>query len=116
MNKTQHVDKNIFMDIVCRKYSCRFNDESKCSRYNLKINKFADCVDLEIDKTKIVQDVSRDMFEHEPDVAPYHHCRNMNIMCETPNCIFNKNGECFSNGIFVGSEQKSAPCNSFVPR
>lgn len=104
------------MDVVCRKYSCRFNDESKCSRHNLNVNKSADCDDIEIDRTKIVQDVSRDMFEHEPDVAPYHHCRNMNIICESTSCIFNKSGECFSNGIFVGSEQKSAPCNSYVPR
>jgi len=40
----------------------------------------------------------------------------MNIACESSNCIFNKNGECFSNGIFIGSENVKAPCNSYVPR
>ena len=104
------------MDVVCRKYSCTFNDKAKCTRKNLGVNLNADCNDIKIDKTKVVEDVSRDMFEHEPDVAPYHHCKNMNIMCKTKECVFNKNGECFSNGIFVGSTAKSAPCNSFVPK
>ncbi|MBR2969821.1 MAG: DUF1540 domain-containing protein [Clostridia bacterium] len=104
------------MDVVCRKYSCVYNDKAKCSRKNLHVDDRADCFDIEIDNTKLVEDVSRDMFDHEPDVAPYHHCRNMNIECSTDNCIFNKSGECFSNGIFVGSDKTSAPCNSFVVR
>ena len=104
------------MDVVCRKYSCTFNDKAKCSRRNLGVGLHAKCGDLEIDQNKIVEDVSRDMFDHEPDVAAYHHCKNMNIRCESDNCIFNKHGECFSNGIFVGSEIDAAPCNSFVPR
>ena len=104
------------MDVVCRKYSCEFNKKAKCSRKNLSVSNKADCSDLVIDKTKPVEDVSKDMFSHEPDVAAYHHCRTMQIKCDSDNCIFNKSGECFSNGIFVGSMQKNAPCNSFVPR
>ncbi len=104
------------MDVMCRKYSCIYNDKAKCDRKNLQVDNKSDCQDLEIDNNKVVEDVSLDMFEHEPDVAPYHHCKTMNINCCTDRCIFNKNGECFSNGIFVGSEQKTAPCNSFVPR
>lgn len=104
------------MDIVCRKYSCQFNDRAKCNRKNLNVNNKADCKDLKMDNTKIVEDVSMDMFSHEPDVAPYHHCKTINIMCNTSNCIFNKNGECFSNGIFVGSKKTSAPCNSYMPK
>ena len=101
---------------MCRKYSCLYNDRAKCSRKNLKVDERADCHDLEIDNQKVVEDVSRDMFNHEPDVAPFHHCKTMNIMCDSADCVFNKEGECFSNGIFVGSEQSNAPCNSFVPR
>lgn len=104
------------MDVMCRKYSCVYNDRAKCERKHLEVNGSSDCADLEIDNEKEVQDVSRDMFNHEPDVAPYHHCRTMFIQCKTGECIFNKNGECFSNGIFVGSEKSAAPCNSFVPR
>lgn len=104
------------MDVVCRKYSCEFNEKAKCSRKNLTVNSKAVCDDIDINKQKQVEDVSRDMFSHEPDIAGYHHCRTMQIKCESDNCIFNKSGECFSNGIFVGSMQQNAPCNSFVPR
>ena len=104
------------MDVVCRKYSCEFNDRAKCSRKNLMVNTKALCEDLKINNNKIVEDVSKDMFEHEPDIAPYHHCRTMNIKCGSDDCIFNKSGECFSNGIFVGSMTTKAPCNSYVPR
>ena len=104
------------MDIVCRKYSCIYNDKVKCTRKNLNVSKSADCSDLKIDDNKLVEDVSLEMFSHEPDVAPYHHCKNINITCNRKNCIFNKQGECFSNGIFVGSEKSSAPCNSYTPR
>ena len=104
------------MDIVCRKYSCKFNDRAKCGRKNLSVNEKAECSDLKIYNSKIVEDVSRDMFEHEPDIAPFHHCKTINITCDSRTCIFNKNGECFSNGIFVGSEKIKAPCNSYVPK
>lgn len=104
------------MDVVCRKYSCVYNDRAKCSRDNLMVSHGANCGDISVNENKQVEDVSRFMFDHEPDIAPYHHCRNMNIMCKTEDCIFNKSGECFSNGIFVGSEIDDAPCNSFVPR
>ena len=104
------------MDIVCRKYSCVYNDKAKCVRKNLAVNEKSNCSDLNVDNTKVVEDVSKDMFVHEPDVAPYHHCKNININCKAGECIFNKNGECYSNGIFVGSEQVKAPCNSYVPK
>lgn len=104
------------MDVVCRKYSCVYNEKAKCTRKNLQVDNHADCDDIDIDNNKLVEDVSREIFEHEPDVAPYHHCKNMNIKCDSKKCIFNKTGECFSNGIFVGSEKVKAPCNSFVEK
>lgn len=104
------------MDVVCRKYSCVYNDRAKCERKHLEVNGLAKCDDIKINQNEVVEDVSKDMFCHEPDVAPYHHCRTMFIECKTSQCIFNKQGECYSNGIFVGSEIKDAPCNSFVPK
>ena len=104
------------MDVVCRKYSCVYNDKAKCIRKNLSVNNKSNCANINIDNNKLVEDVSKDMFVHEPDVAPYHHCKNINIKCEAEKCIFNKSGECYSNGIFVGSEQVKAPCNSYVEK
>lgn len=101
------------MDIVCRKYSCTYNNNMKCTKKHLDVNKSATCNSIEIDKNKPVEDVSKDMFEHEPEIAPYRHCKCTNILCEAKNCIFNNEGECFSNGILVGSKKASAPCNSF---
>ena len=56
------------MDIVCRKYSCTHNKNMKCERKHLGVNQKALCNDIEIDKSKPVEDVSKDMFEHEPEI------------------------------------------------
>lgn len=101
------------MDIVCRKYSCKFNKDMKCERKHLNVNKKANCSDLEIEPNKEKEDVSKDMFGHEPEVAPFRHCKCIDIKCSSTNCIFNKSKDCYSNGIFVGSGTSVAPCNSF---
>ena len=49
------------MDIVCRKYSCKFNKNTKCERKHLHVNNKSNCNDIEIDKTKETEDVSKDM-------------------------------------------------------
>lgn len=101
------------MDIVCRKYSCTYNKNMKCDKKHLEVNKKSLCNDIAIDKSKPVEDVSKDMFCHEPEIAPYRHCKCVSIKCDATNCIFNNNTECMSNGIFVGSAKNQAPCNSF---
>lgn len=101
------------MDIVCRKYSCTYNKNMKCERKHLNINQSAYCNDIAIDNSKPVEDVSKDMFEHEPEIAPFRHCKCIDIQCSSKKCLFNKDGECMSNGIFVGSAKTSAPCNSY---
>lgn len=110
---THYNKKENSMDIVCRKYSCSFNKDMKCERKHLHVDKKAKCSDLAIDKTKEKKDVSKDMFGHEPEVAPFRHCKCTDIKCNSTNCLFNKDKNCFSNGIFVGSETSSAPCNSY---
>ena len=67
------------MDVVCRKYSCVYNDRAKCERKHLEVNDGSKCGDIKIDNSAVVEDVSKDMFEHEPDIAPYHHCKTMFI-------------------------------------
>jgi len=101
------------MDIVCRKYSCTYNKNMKCERKHLGINSNAYCSDIAIDKSKFVEDVSKDMFDHEPEIAPFRHCKCVDIKCASKDCLFNQSGECISNGIFVGSKKNNAPCNSY---
>ncbi len=104
------------MDIVCRKYSCTYNNNMKCDRKHLEVTKNASCANIAVDKSKPVEDVSKDMFQHEPEIAPYRHCKCINIKCQASDCLFNKNTECMSNGIFVGSKKLNAPCNSYQER
>jgi hypothetical protein len=85
----------------------------KCERKHLGVNQKGLCNDIEIDKSKPVEDVSKDMFEHEPEIAPFRHCKCIDIRCNANKCLFNKEGECMSNGIFVGSTKTNAPCNSY---
>ena len=40
------------MDVMCRKYSCVYNDRAKCERKHLEVNGTSDCADLEIDNEK----------------------------------------------------------------
>lgn len=101
------------MDIVCRKYSCKFNKDTKCERKHLNVNQKSNCNDINIDKNKETEDVSKDMFGHEPEIAPFRHCKCTDIKCNATDCLFNSNQECMSNGIFVGSSTATAPCNSY---
>ncbi|MBQ8430671.1 MAG: DUF1540 domain-containing protein [Clostridia bacterium] len=101
------------MDIVCRKYSCTYNKDMKCERKHLSVDKKAKCSDIAIDKNKEKEDVSKEMFGHEPEVAPFRHCKCIDIKCNSTSCLFNKNHNCVSNGILVGSAQACAPCNSY---
>lgn len=101
------------MDIVCRKYSCKYNKDTKCERRHLGVDSHAKCMDIEIDKQKEKEDISKTMFGHEPEVAPFRHCKCIDIKCDCKTCLFNKEQSCYSNGIFVGSATSCAPCNSF---
>lgn len=104
------------MDIVCRKCACKYNKQQKCMRKHLKVDKMADCDDLDIDRNKATIDVSKDMFAHEPDLEKFTNCKNVKITCDAKDCVFNKKQECFSNGIFVGCAKACAPCNSYQER
>lgn len=104
------------MDIACRKYSCRYNDSGICERKNLNINERADCIDADIDRTKPTPDTSRNMFCSEPDYAPYKHSKNINIVCDCSTCLFNRDRDCYSNGIIIGEGDTNPPCYSYMPK
>lgn len=103
------------MDVVCRKQKCQFNDCTKCQRKNLEVSADAVCENMVIDKNKPVADISKDMFERAPEIAPFRHCLTMNIKCQA-DCIHNRDGECCSNGIIVNSVGKGNECISYVKR
>ena len=91
------------MNISCRKTKCNFNNNYVCSSKNIFIQNNLNCAYYEPIKKDNLQDVSKTMFELTPEIAPYRHNKNTNILCEA-NCIFNKNNHCVCNGIFVNGE------------
>ena len=91
------------MNISCRKTKCKFNNNYVCNSKNIFIQKNLNCSYYEPIKKENLQDVSKTMFELAPEIAPYKHNKNTNIICEA-DCIFNKNNRCVSNGIFVNGE------------
>lgn len=103
------------MDVVCRKQKCKFNDCTKCQRKNLSVSFDAVCESMEVDKDKPVADISKDMFERAPKIAPFRHCLTMDIKCDA-DCIHNRDGECWSNGIIVNSVGKGNQCISYVKK
>lgn len=93
------------MNISCRKTKCKYNNKYVCTSKNIFIQKNLNCAYFEPVKKDDLQDVSKTMFELAPEIAPYKHNKNTNIMCEA-DCIFNKNNKCVCNGIFINGESK----------
>ena len=103
------------MDAICRKLSCKYNDCTKCQRKNLNISRHAVCENMDVDPSKPTPDISKDMFEQPPEIAPFRHCLTINISCKA-DCIHNHDGECFSNGIIVNGVGKGNECISYIKR
>ena len=49
------------------------------------------------------------MFEVAPDLHPFRHNKDVNIECAA-DCIFNREGQCRSNGISVMNGKNSGVC------
>lgn len=104
------------MDIVCRKSTCEYNDRLKCTRKHLSVNKNALCSDMDIDQTKNPPNISKDMFEVAPDIAPFCHCKCVDIRCNSKDCLLNSDGVCKANGILVNDIDKKAECCTFTEK
>ncbi len=104
------------MDIKCNKTICRYNNCYCCEAKNLEVSSHAHCNTFEKDDHKrTLQDVSRDMFESAPEIAPFRHSKNANIECKA-HCLFNVNGICNANGITVLEGKSIGRCGTFIER
>ena len=56
------------------------------------------------------------MFDTPPDIAPYSHCKNVEIKCKAKDCILNDNGLCKANGIIVNSCNECPYCITFLKK
>lgn len=91
------------MNIVCRKTKCKYNNCQACMRKSLVIDSELNCCFYETVQKDSVQDVSKNMLEIAPEIAPFSHSKNVAIKCKA-NCIFNKCNECMANGILVNGQ------------
>ena len=103
------------MDIRCRKNHCKYNDRFTCKAKAILVDKKIVCSTFENDADKKVQDVTKHLFEREPDFAPQMDRKALEIKCKAP-CLFNRNGICVSNGITLNSIQEKPYCVSFLKK
>lgn len=95
------------MNIVCRKTKCKYNNNQACNSPKLLIDSELNCEQYEPVEKGSLQDVSRNMMEVAPEIAPFKHNKDIEISCQA-NCVFNKDGECKANGIFVNGQTPKA--------
>ena len=104
------------MDIKCNKTICKFNNCYCCEAKEIHVAQNAECKTFNKDKhKKNLQDVSRDMFEAAPEIAPFRHSKNIDIVCNAQ-CLFNVNGVCNANGITVLEGKNIGRCGTFIKR
>ena len=103
------------MDIRCRKGHCKFNDRFTCKAKEIVVDGDVVCSMYQHDQNKPVQDVSKNMFEKEPDFCPQRDSKALSIKCRA-DCLFNRNGICVSNGITLNSIQERPYCVSYLKK
>lgn len=103
------------MDIICRKYNCKYNNHTRCDKKDINIDKHSIRDSFVLDSSKPMPDTSKDMFTKPPVIAPFKHCLNIDIAC-CADCIHNRQGECYSNGILVNDIHDTAECISYVKK
>lgn len=104
------------MDIRCRKLKCRFNDRFVCKAKGILVDGKVVCSTYEEDfSKKDLQDVTKHLFESEPNYAPQRDSKALTIACKA-NCLFNRNGKCVSNGITLNSIKEKPYCVSYLKK
>ena len=105
------------MDLKCKKMDCEYNKCFSCQSKEICVSKKCECNTYTPSNTKDKdqhQDISRDMFETAPEIYPYRHKKNIQVLCNA-HCLFNEDGKCMANGISI-SNQHTATCITAIPK
>ena len=104
------------MDIKCRKTSCKYNNAYTCRARDVNISGHTSCLTFDADAEKSAEDFSKNMFEADTEnYANSRHIREVNLICDSTHCLFNKEGKCSANGITVIDEGHSkTACATFI--
>ncbi|MFA6860379.1 MAG: DUF1540 domain-containing protein [Clostridia bacterium] len=103
------------MDIKCRKTSCSYNDNYTCQADAIKVTDKMACKTYRKNHRKVEPDISKKMFEIAPEIAPFRHSKSICIKCNA-HCLFNKNGDCFANGITVNDIREYPLCITYIKK
>lgn len=103
------------MDIKCNKTICKHNNCYCCEAGKIDVAQNAECKTFCKGNKKDLQDVSKNMFEASPEIAPFRHSKNVDINCGA-HCLFNVNGVCNANGITVLEGKTIGRCGTFLER
>ena len=95
------------MNIVCRKTKCKYNNNLACQSEKIFIDRELNCEQYEPIEKGSLQDISKNMLETAPEIAPFRHNKDIHIKCQA-NCVFNKDCHCIANGIFVNGQTPKA--------
>ncbi len=102
------------MDIRCRKTDCVYNNLLTCMANKIVILDDLDCDTYQKDETK-KRDISKQIFEGEPQIAPYRHNKDMCLECKA-DCLFNKQRDCIANGITINDVSDNAICITYMKK
>lgn len=106
------------MDLKCKKLNCKYNKQYACIAEGINVAHSLDCEKYEkLDEIpqEQLQDVSKTMFQKEPDIHPYRHHKKVEITCNAK-CLFNHGGKCVANGITIANANKNAKCYTFAKK
>lgn len=100
------------MDLKCKRLDCKFNKQYACTARGILVTNELECSTYENNPNppkEQKQNVSKTMFSEVPEIHPFRHSVNVNILCEA-NCLFNKKGVCVANGITIDVSKKGTEC------
>ncbi len=105
------------MDLKCKKLDCVYNDKFSCKAKGINVKHNLNCSTYEKNNNlteEQKQNVSKTMFEIAPEYHAFRHNKDVKISCEAKNCLFNKCGDCCSNGITIQRGNQKAYCSTAI--
>lgn len=91
-------------DLKCGLKACVYNKGYSCTSKQISVSSNHDCNSFAPDENK-----RKMQFESASDFVAVNYTVDTKVSCSA-HCIFNKQGECHSNGITVTAKQPNDAC------
>lgn len=105
------------MDIICKKHSCKFNEDHRCNAKKICVDKKIVCETFEKDEQKNIDEQKQTSVfdETPPRYASHRETKVGCIACKT-NCLFNDHGICEANGITINNLSGKPFCVTYLKK